>query len=102
MSQADETGKFELKTPLGSISSSSKRAAELIAALSFAAMLLIGYVVYEHNANAAKGLSELSSGLKDMAAAQRLMACLIALPQERREAEYQSQTGLCKRMEAMK
>lgn len=103
--ECDKTGEFEVKTPLGSFTSRGKRNAEIIAALSLAAMLVLAYIMWNHSEDTVrarvdrnKQMDALSGAIKEFAAAQREMACIISLPQDKREAEYRSPFGLCKRM----
>lgn len=102
------TGQFSLTTPLGSITSRGKKTAELIATLSLAALLILGYVLWGHTQDSVQDRHErikyvemLAIGLNNMAKAQREMACIISLPPERREAEYKTPDSFCKRIGVM-
>lgn len=104
MSEETESG-GEIKTPVGSVSFRGKRTAEFIAILSLCLLFLLGYVLWEHKADARDTGVSLRDAIKAMAeaqregtVAQREMNCLISLPQDKREAEFYSPNSLCKRM----
>lgn len=97
-----------VKTALGSFSVLGAHSGEIACMLSLIGVVLIGYMVWEHSRDVGERsntrtaqMEKLSAGLHDMAKAQRLMACLVSLPQERREEEFRSMTGLCKQVERM-
>ena len=101
----DERTEIAINTPAGGGTIKTKQIAEVIAVLSLAALGFLGYVIYEHKRDAVRGADQLTEAIKDLAttnnrmvAAQREMNCLIAMPQEKREAEYQSSFSLCKRL----
>ena len=101
----DERTEIAISTPAGGGSIKSKQIAEVIAVLSLAALGFLGYVLYEHKRDAVRGADQLTEAIKDlsktntaMVHAQREMNCLIAMPADKREAEYQSPYSLCKRL----
>jgi hypothetical protein len=104
----DASGQFSVTTPIGSFSSRGKKSAELIAALSLAALLVIGYALWRHEEETvraresrSKQIELLTAAINNMASAQREMTCMISLSQDKRELEYQSPVGRCKRIGAM-
>lgn len=97
-----QTQELSVTTPLGSFSTKgSKRMGELIAALALILGFLIAYALYEHKIESAAYGLKLSEAIKDLAQSQRELTCIISLPQERREQEYRSPMGLCKRLGTM-
>ena len=101
MSEPNGTSEGGITTPLGSLSFKGKRTSEFIAMLSMAALLLIGYVLYDHKSDTKESAREFSAAVKEMTnaqrentAAQREMNCLIALPTDQRE----KQAEFCKRI----
>jgi hypothetical protein len=48
-----------------------------------------------------KVATEFVGAVKDMASAQREMTCIMALPPEKREADYNRDSSFCKRMAKM-
>ena len=96
---SEETQEGSITTPLGSLSLKGKKTAELISILCLSLTFLLAYVLFEHKADAKDFQSDLKSVLKemvqsqrDMVQAQREQNCLIALPQDRRDADF------CKRI----
>jgi hypothetical protein len=70
--------------------------------------MVLCYIVWSHNEDVrlardarAKQIELITGAIRDMAGAQREMACIISLPPDKREQEYQSPFGRCKRMGAM-
>ncbi|TAK45273.1 MAG: hypothetical protein EPO27_10675 [Betaproteobacteria bacterium] len=101
----DERSEASITTPAGAIAIKSKRAAEFIASASMVLLFLLAYVFWEHKGDALRGQDQLAQAIKDlsqtnikMVEAQREMNCLIAMPADRREAEYQSPYSICKRL----
>lgn len=87
----------------------TKYIAELISLLLIAVTGVSTTLLYQHTMKSDDGLKEMAATLKDvvkdlaatnrnMTEAQREMNCLIALPPDKREADYQ--TGFCKRLAA--
>lgn len=94
-----------ITTPIGSVSFKGKRIAEFIAILCLAALILIGYALWEHKEDA-KGMKDaFSTGFKEMASAQREQnsiqreqLCLLSLPESRRQQEFLNDSSFCKRL----
>ena len=104
----DGDSNLEITTPLGKIISKGKRNAELVALLSLLALSLISWVLWQHHEESSRSRAEnnanmnmLAAAIKDFASAQREMACIIALPQDRREEEYRSPLSFCRRLGSM-
>lgn len=101
MTEANNNSEANVTTPVGSLSFKGKRTSEFIAILSMAALILIGYVLYEHKSDTKESAKEFSAAVKEMTsaqrentAAQRELNCLIAIPQDQRE----KQAEFCKRI----
>lgn len=94
MSDDNGNGGAEIKTPVGSLSFNGKKTAEFIAVLSLVSLVLIGYVLFEHKEDTHRKDEALLSTLREMVSAQREQNCLIAMPQNEREARSE----LCKRL----
>ena len=67
--------------------------------------VISGFLLWEHKRDAGDGERALAQAIKELSEttrrgnrAQREMNCLISLPQERREAEFNQPNGLCKRL----
>ena len=90
----EETQSGEIKTPLGSVSFSGKKTAEVIAILSLCLLFLLAWVLWEHKADAKGHGDSLTSVMKDMAQAIREGNCINSYP----EAERESKIEMCKRI----
>lgn len=104
MSDTEGNG-AEISTPIGKVVWRGKRIAEFIAVLCLFLLFLLAYIIWEHKQDMQILKTDLTSAIKDlsetnkeMVQAQREMNCLIALPQDKRETEYQSPYGFCKRI----
>lgn len=98
MAEENGNGEGSIQTPIGSMSFKGKRTAEFIAILSLCLLFLMGYVLWEHKKDTKDLRVELLASVKELVAAQRETTCLLALPQEKREAEFTSTNGICKRL----
>ena len=56
------------------------------------------YIVSQHDQQTRENGTALASAIREFAAAQREMACIISLPQEERERQYVLPGSFCKRM----
>ena len=102
----DGNGSAEIKTPIFSASLKGKdiQLRDVIGLLILIGVLIVGSLVYQHNNEAAasqkstqdnlkdsqrdlaSAIKELAAGQKEMVQAQREQNCLIAFPQDVREA----------------
>ena len=94
-----------IKTPLGEISFKGKRTAEFIAIFSLLLLAVLATLYWNHDKAAETQAGQFVGALKDLAAtgkeqaqAQRLTACLISLPQEKREREFTAESSFCKQI----
>ena len=94
MSDEQNNGSAEIKTPLGSLSFSGKSMSNFIAILSLVVLALIGYAMWEHKGDTKSKDDALLETLQEMVQAQREQNCLIALPQNDRERNSE----FCKRV----
>ena len=82
---SDDNGSGEIKTPIGSVSFSGKKTAEVIAILSLCLLFVLAWVLWEHKADAKEQQESLTTVMKEMVSAQREQNCLIAIKQDERE-----------------
>ena len=102
---SEEMSEGGITTPVGSVNFKGKNVAEFIAILCLALLFLMGYVIWEHKEDSKKTQDAFIGGLKDMAMVQRdgnsiarEQLCLLAMPQEKREREFTSESSFCKRL----
>lgn len=94
----------EAETPVGKI---RVRGTDLVAILTLIGVFASVFLMWDHRAVSSEGEKALASAINELSKAtragnraQREMNCLISLPQDRREAEFNSPNGLCKRLTA--
>lgn len=102
---SDDTQEAGITSPIGSVSFKGKKTAEFIAVICLCLLFLLAYVLYEHKLDAKAENMNLTSVIKELAVAQREgnqilreQVCLLSLSQEKREREFASENGLCKRL----
>ena len=90
-----------ITTPLGSLNFSGKRMAEFISVLLLCMFGVLSYAFYTHNKDSDSNAKQLTEAIKDLASAnllqvkeQRVMNCLLTLPQNDR----QTQLANCERI----
>lgn len=103
--QAQQDEEFSVKTPFVEFASKGKKNAELIAGVSLVALVLIGYVLYEHKADDKESKTTLVVAIKEMASAQREsnqigreQTCMLSLDKEQIKREFGNESSLCKRL----
>jgi hypothetical protein len=74
------------------------RGYDLLVTASVVVVGLVAYMLYEHKSETATSTALLTGAIRELSAAQREMTCVISLPQERRELEFNSPNSLCKRI----
>lgn len=79
----------------------SARMSDIIALGCICVTVFGAVVLYQHHALTESAMGQLQAVLKELAAAQREMTCIMSLPQEKREQQYLSQDSFCKRMARM-
>ena len=105
----EDRSEVSVTTPAGGVGIKSKNMAELISVAAMICLVLLSYVLWEHKNEARASIADTNKAISDafrelaatnkaMVEAQREMNCLIAMPQDRREAEFRSMDGLCKRI----
>lgn len=95
---SEEQTEVSVTTPAGGFSAKSKYMAEIVALVLSGGFVGGTIFLYKHDEQSQGLFKELILTNRQMVEAQREMNCLIALPQEKREAEYTSNYGLCKRL----
>lgn len=76
-----------ITSPIGSVSFKGKKTAEFIAIFALALMLLFGYILWEHKAEAKDNGTNIANALREIAVSNRVLACLMATKQDEREAK---------------
>jgi hypothetical protein len=84
---SEENSESSVTTPLGSFAFKGKKTAEFIAIFSLFLMSLMGYILWEHKAEAKENGTTLVTALKEISQSNRVLACLMATKQEEREAK---------------
>lgn len=102
MAEDTQQDEVEVKTPAGSIRA---RGTDIIAILALIGIALMAYTLWDHKVDAKSSVELFISAMKEQTVAQRestkqqrLMACIISQPQEKREQEFTSVNGFCQRM----
>lgn len=112
----EETTKATITTPLGTVSMNGKKTAEFISIMSLCGLLVVGYALWNHKAQAEEGFKatqailkenqvsqresfrELTNALKEQTRQQKYQTCILSIPVSEREREYQNPNGLCARL----
>ena len=114
MAEENDNKEFDAELPGGiKLRTKGYRMADLFNVLLLVALCGIGYLVWEHKSDARAGGLEIanamkaaqadsSAALKDVAASQRLFACIIAQPQESRMTEFANENSFCGRMSKLR
>ncbi len=107
MSEEDNTSELTAEVGPGGLKfgGKSKQMAELVAIVSAVGTILVAYMLWTHDASSKDRDKAYSDAIAKLAAAQertvaatREMTCIISLPQDKREQEFASPFGLCKRV----
>lgn len=101
----DAQQELNLETPIGKLRAKGIRVSDLIGLLT---LVLCGAVLFfvlrSYDSLAIqqditrKRYGELNEILKNQVQSQKLMTCIISMPQERREKEYSQQNSFCRIM----
>lgn len=84
---SEENSEAGITSPIGSVSFKGKKTAEFIAIFALALMLLFGYILWEHKAEAKENGGNIANALREIAVSNRVLACLMATKQDDREAK---------------
>lgn len=105
MAENNDKTEGGIKTPLGELSFKGKKTAEFITILSLLVLAVLSTLYWNHDKNTEKSslgtnqaLTKISDAVERSTKAQRLMTCIISLPQERREQEFTQSNSFCQRM----
>ena len=109
MTEQEQTQDIEISNPiLGRLAARGVRISDLIALLTFVVVLATAVLVWQaseagtrHTAETADVNKAIAGSIKQSASAQRLMTCIISLPQERREQEFTQPNSFCQRMSSL-
>ena len=97
----DETnGSTEVDVKAGPVSfrAKSKYMAEIVAGGSLTVMILLGYVLFQHDQQTAEAFRDIVATNKQIVSEMRMQTCLGSLIESERKAEYTSPFGFCKQM----
>lgn len=91
---SEDNTESSITTPLGGVSFKGKKTAEFIAILSMVGVLWVGWVLWEHKAEAKQDNNNIALAIREFTAAQRestvvqrVTNCLMATKQDEREAK---------------
>lgn len=100
MEEVNGNGATEVDVKAGPVSfrAKSKYMAEIVAAASLTGVLLLGYVLYQHDQHTAGAFKDLAATNKEIVAEMRMQTCLSSLNEAERKLEYSAPYGFCKRM----
>lgn len=96
MANGDDKTSVNIPTPLGPVSFNGKRTAEFISVLLAVGVGIMAYILWDHQRDARENAQTVQHYLKQNVEAQRMMNCLLSLPQEERYKEYRSPNSFCK------
>ena len=102
----EEQQDIEISNPVfGRLAAKGIRVSDMIGLLTLIGVLGIGFLgwmtfdaVGKQGVEASKMSSNIAVSIKQSASAQRLMTCIISIPQERREQEFMQSNSFCSRM----
>ena len=114
---AEESGSLDVKTPFGSISANGiKRTSEIIAILSLVIMAVMLYAFWQHSVEAKESggaiaaqlkenredrqqaQRELLQAIREQTRANKLQSCLLSIPMEQRQQQFENPNSLCQRL----
>jgi hypothetical protein len=106
---AEDTQDIEISNPvLGRLAAKGIRVSDMIGLITLCLVIglsLFAFYAYDiaksHSGDAVESSKQISVSIKQSAAAQRLMTCIISLPQERREQEFTQPNSFCQRMSSL-
>ena len=94
-----------VSTPFGRLAARGVRTSDIIGLLTFCLVCLVLYFVLRTHDSAAEQrtvtaqrYNELGQIMKAQVQAQRMMTCILSIPQDRREREFTQQGSFCKTM----
>ena|SRR3990167_7477658 len=103
----DEHGQeIEISNPvLGRLAAKGVRTSDLIGLLTFCGVVGLGFIGWQtseatgaHKAETAQSNTALTGAIRDLAGAQKMMTCIIAQPQDKREREFTQENSLCRQL----
>ncbi len=106
MAEQEQTQDIEISNPvLGRLAAKGVRISDMIGLLTLMGVIVAGVLgwqtfaaVGKQTAAAAESSQSIAVSIKQSASAQRLMTCIISLPQDRREQEFTQPNSFCQRM----
>lgn len=70
----------------------------LMMAIVVALAALAAYMMYEHRMEAHASGAQIVNALRELATSQREQTCIMSMPAEKREQEFMSPNGFCRRI----
>ena len=106
MPEQEQTQDLEISNPvLGKLAAKGVRISDMIGLLTLIGVIAVGFLGWQtfeavatQSVTAADSSRTIAVSIKQSASAQRLMTCIISLPQERREQEFTQPNSFCSRM----
>src|SRR3990167_9995834 len=98
-----DTQEVEISNPvLGRLAAKGIRVADMTGLLTLCIVIGLAFfaayaydIANAHRAETSKSGDQIAASIKQNASAQRLMTCIISLPQERREQEFTQPNSFC-------
>ena len=105
----EQTQEVEISNPiLGRLAAKGVRVSDMIGLLTLCGVIGLGFLGYltiessaAHKVETEKSNNNIAIAIKQSASAQRMMTCIISLPQERREQEFMQANSFCQRMSVL-
>lgn len=108
MPEQDAQQELSVDTPLGKLAAKGVRISDLLGILTFLGVIATIYFGLQalrtadaHGREAKEVGQSIAASIKDGARAQRMMTCIISMPQERREQEFTQPNSFCSRIAAL-
>lgn len=105
MAEQDPQQDISLETPIGKLAAKGVRTSDLIGIITLLGVAATAYsslqnaqAVTDHKIESKAINESIANSIKEGAKAQRMMTCIISMPQERREKEFTESNSFCTRM----
>lgn len=106
MAEQEPSQDIEISNPvLGKLAAKGVRTSDIIGLLTFCCVVGVGFVGWQistalgaHKIETAQSNAALVGAIKDLAGSQKLMTCIIAQSQDKREREFTQENSLCRQL----
>jgi len=106
---SEDTQDIEISNPvLGRLAAKGIHISDMIGLITLCIVVALGFfalyaydIANAHRIETMKSSEQIAISIKQSASAQRLMTCIISLPQERREQEFTQPNSFCARMSSL-